>query len=109
MPCCIKGTPTDKRICRQSGNFTIHGSMVWPIDHRSIVQEVIHKIFIPYSVYSEINEMLEALDINCKSIYGKLDIDLISNNISTQAMTDFQKNISELINKYKENYSYNMD
>lgn len=99
-PCCIKGSPIDKRISRQSGNFTIHGNLVWPIDHTGVAQDVIHKIFIPYSVYSEINEFLEALNINYESIYGESDMDLISNKISKQAKLNFEKGISKLIKKY---------
>ncbi|WP_176555925.1 FRG domain-containing protein [Bacillus cereus] len=108
FPCCITGTPIDKRICRQSGNFTIHGDMVWPIDHREAVQEILHKIFIPYSVYDEINETLEILDVNDRSIYGESELDLISKDISEKAANNFQKEITDLIEKYKGDYRFNL-
>ena len=70
LPCCITSTPIDKRICRQSGNFTIHGSLIWPLDHQPVARKEIHKVFIPYNCIKEIREMLKVLDITAESIYG---------------------------------------
>ncbi|WP_431030013.1 FRG domain-containing protein [Lysinibacillus sp. LZ02] len=100
FPCFFTSTPIDKRICRQSGNFSIHGSMVWPIDHYDYHRSFIHKIFIPYKVYEEINEILNALDINKKSIYGDSLLDNIALNIKKDQELKFKKQIEDLLEKY---------
>lgn len=101
FPCCIVGKEIDRRICRQSGNFTIHGRMVWPIDHRSIVQKEIHKIFIPYNCIDEISEWLRTMDmITEKSIYGESLLDSMSKNISDDENKKFRASIQELIQNH---------
>ena len=97
LPCCITGKEIDRRICRQSGNFTIHGHLVWPIDFRSVVQREIHKIFIPYPVVDELKEWLSALDITEKTIYGESPLDSIARNISEEEYTKFKSSMDELI------------
>ncbi|MBV6682357.1 FRG domain-containing protein [Bacillus sp. JRC01] len=99
-PSCIKGTPIDKRICRQSGNFTIHGFNVWPIDFYANIQKEIYKIFIPYSCIKEIKDLLYVLDVTKESIYGSNEIDLISNGISEEHIDEFRKSIKKLKEKY---------
>lgn len=100
-PLCIKGTLVDRRLCRQSGNFTIHGKLVWPVDYPDVARAIMHKIFIPYSRVNEIKEYLKALDITRESIYGKLNPkDKISEKIAEQANEAFSKNINELKEKY---------
>ncbi|MDR4943064.1 FRG domain-containing protein [Bacillus wiedmannii] len=99
-PCCITSTPIDKRICRQSGNFTIHGRMVWPLDHMDVVRKEIHKIFIPYECIEEMKEMLSVLDIDSNSIYGFSDLDSISKSISKNNQEKLQSAIHELKIKY---------
>jgi hypothetical protein len=101
LPCFFTSTPIDRRICRQSGNFTIHGGMVWPLDHQKVNRENIHKIFIPYKVFEEINTTLDALNINESSIYGFSEIDNIARDISNAAKVKFEKEISDLIEKHK--------
>ncbi|WP_144787804.1 FRG domain-containing protein [Lysinibacillus fusiformis] len=101
LPCFFTSTPIDRRICRQSGNFTIHGSMVWPLDHQKVSRELIHKIFIPFKVFEEINTTLDALNINESSIYGFSEIDNIARNISNDAKNIFEKEINDLIEKHK--------
>lgn len=100
LPCFFTSTPIDRRICRQSGNFSIHGSMVWPIDHYDYHRSFIHKIFIPYKVYKEINKFLTTLDISNKSIYGTSDLDIIASNIKIEHEEKFKKDIEELKKTY---------
>ncbi|MEK3791341.1 FRG domain-containing protein [Paenibacillus sp. FSL R7-0204] len=100
LPCCIIGKEIDRRICRQSGNFTIHGHMIWPIDHRSIVQKEIHKIFIPYNCIDEIGEWLRSLDITKKTIYGESYLDSISKKISEEENKKFKSSIQEIIQNH---------
>ena len=56
VQCCIDGLPIDKRICRQSGNFTIQGYITWPLDFIDAVREKLYKIIIPYNIVAEITE-----------------------------------------------------
>nr|WP_088326086.1 FRG domain-containing protein [Bacillus cereus] len=105
LPCAIMGVPLDKRIVRQSGNFTIHGRMVWPVDYRA-AQEVIYKIFIPHCVYKEIHKVLDTLNINHSSIYlGESERDIKSKEISREAKEQLYEKIDELLEKYKNNFS----
>lgn len=100
-PLCIEGTIVDKRLCRQSGNFTIHGRMVWPLDYPDVVKEIIHKIFIPYTRIEKIKEQLKVLNITEKSIYGNEDMkDMISKTIEDDTNIEFLKGIEELANKF---------
>lgn len=100
FPCCITSTPIDKRICRQSGNFTIHGEIIWPLDYREVAQKAMHKIFIPYACIKEMKEMLSVLDITKKSIYGDSDLDVISKDISQENRNKFKASIDKLVEKY---------
>lgn len=103
-PLCIYGTKNDKRMCRQSGNFTIHGSMVWPLDFWEIHQENMYKIFIPYECINKIYNYLEILDITKQSIYVVDDEkDDISRNINEKNITDFYRHIDLLKEKYLNN------
>lgn len=100
-PLCIKGTITDRRLCRQSGNFTIHGRMVWPLDYPDVVKGIMHKIFIPYTKVEEIKEYLRALDITKTSIYGDENPkDIIAKEIEEKENERFSKKIEKLIEKY---------
>ncbi|WP_034855946.1 hypothetical protein [Clostridium intestinale] len=104
MPLCIKGTTLDRRICRQSGNFTIHGTMVWPIDYPDVVKNEIHKIFIPNSCIEDLRNLLAILDITEESIYGGQNIkDEISFNIEKYMNEGFFERIDKLIENYDSN------
>jgi hypothetical protein len=70
LPLCILGGEIDRRICRQSGNFTIHGSQVRPLDQYNVIQPLLHKIFIPYSCFSTFKSWLEVLNLTNESVYG---------------------------------------
>lgn len=103
-PLCIYGTRNERRICRQSGNFTIHGSMVWPLDFWKVHQDNMYKIFIPYKCINEIKKNLKVLDITKMSIYGKYDRkDNISNIIENQYKQRFDTLIKVLKNKHLNN------
>lgn len=102
FPCCITSTPIDRRICRQSGNFTIHGGNVWPLEKPDNVISEIHKIFIPYQCIEEMKEILNVLDINQRSIYGDSELDAITKNISKESNRKLISAIKELKKKYKD-------
>ena len=100
LPHCILGTDIDRRICRQSGNFTVHGINVWPLEQYDPIRSKMYKIFIPYTYINEIREKLNIMNINKDSIYGDSDLDLISKKISNSEKDKFNKFIQELIEKY---------
>lgn len=97
FPVCIEGTLVDRRICRQSGHFTIHGKMVQPIDYYLPVKKLLHKIFIPYNFIENFKNTLGLLDINENSIYGNKSIlDNISKKISEEELLNFNNYKKEL-------------
>ncbi len=101
LPACIEGTTLDRRICRQSGNFTIHGNMVWALDYPDVVKKFIHKIFIPYNCINDIRNVLVILDITESTIYGgESPKDKISHKIEGSENKRFSEKIEELIRMY---------
>ena len=74
FPLAMHGKKSEKRICRQSGNFTVHGTMVWPLEKYTREDEdTLIKIIIPSGVARELNLYLDAFGINSKSIYVEKD------------------------------------
>ena len=69
FPVAFYGPKNDMRMCRQSGNFTIHGSMVWPIDYLYNAKEFLKRIEIPNSVCLDLQNILSGLGVTKKSIY----------------------------------------
>ncbi|MBE5980347.1 MAG: FRG domain-containing protein [Paenibacillaceae bacterium] len=72
-PVAFNGPKNTKRICRQSGNFTIHGRNVWPFDKYECFDEVIYKFTLSYELSLEIQKKLRSLGINKDSIYVNND------------------------------------
>lgn len=72
-PICISSKSIDKRIVAQSGYFTIHGSMLWPIDYYEVVRQHLYKILIPYEYIDTFKNELELLGIDKMFIYPGLD------------------------------------
>ena len=69
FPMAFYGPKNDVRMCRQSGNFTLHGSMVWPIDYIYTAEEFLKRIEIPDSVCSDLQNMLRGFGVTRESIY----------------------------------------
>lgn len=69
FPIAFYGPKNDMRMCRQSGNFTIHGSMVWPIDYLYNAEKFLKRIEIPNSVCHDLQNVLRGLGVTKKSIY----------------------------------------
>lgn len=102
LPACIEGTTLDKRICRQSGNFTIHGKMVWPLDYPDVVQKTIHKIFIPYDCIDDMRKFLTVFNVTESTIYGgENPKDKIAQKIEGAENKKFYEKIEELIKSYE--------
>lgn len=72
-PLCILAPHISPRIRAQSGTFTLHGSNVWSLDYYSVLQSLIHKIFIPYSATRAIQEDLGSIGFTPSFIYPDLD------------------------------------
>lgn len=73
FPISFYGPKNDMRMCRQSGNFTLHGQLVWPIDYLYNAESFLKKIEIPDSVCIELKKILDGLGITKQSIYIKDD------------------------------------
>ncbi|QMV41505.1 FRG domain-containing protein [Cohnella cholangitidis] len=101
MPFCVLGSPIDRRICRQSGNFTIHGSQVAPLDYYSDVQVLLHKIFIPYSCFEEIKDWLNVLDVTEESVYGDGKLQSLVSSIGSEARNKFNEKLDQLKAEYR--------
>lgn len=72
-PLCILAPHITPRIRTQSGTFTLHGSNIWSIDYYSVLQPLIHKIFIPYASRKSIREDLMSIGLTPSFIYPDLD------------------------------------
>ena len=96
FPMAFYGPKNDVRMCRQSGNFTLHGSMVWPIDYLYTAEEFLKRIEIPDSVCSDLQNMLKGLGVTRESIYVMDDekdrLALEARNLTEQA---FEKQLKE--------------
>jgi hypothetical protein len=74
LPFAALGTKTNPRICRQSGNFTVHTSNIWPIDYLPQAESYLKKIVIPPAVCEDLGRFLNCMGINKDSIYVFEDI-----------------------------------
>ena len=101
LPICIHGFNKEKRISRQSGNFSTTGTDVMPLDYRDFFQPMITKIFIPYNCYKSIRKELRAIGITEGEIYAKKrdgsgnciddDKDVICRKIAAETTSKFIK------------------
>lgn len=73
LPVAVRASHIDKRIASQSGNFTLHGSSIHPIDYYEPIRESLVKIFIPYEAVSEMLSDLTSVGITESFIYPGLD------------------------------------
>lgn len=102
FPMAFYGPKNDMRMCRQSGNFTLHGSMVWPIDYIYTAEEFLKRIEIPDSVCSDLQDMLRGLGITKESIYVTDDekdmLALEARNLTERA---FEKQLKKWTEEWK--------
>ena len=73
FPIAFTGPRKDKRMCRQSGNFTMHNAMIWPLDYNDYNDSII-KIEIDGLLMDEIEKTLTDFGITHDSIYVQRDI-----------------------------------
>lgn len=72
-PIAVRSSHIDKRIASQSGNFTLHGASIDPIDYFDVIRKSLVKIFIPYESVPEMISELTALGVTESFIYPGLD------------------------------------
>ena len=93
-PICVAGMNKEKRICRQSGNFTMHSSFLWPMDYYEKLQERMFKVLIPYNCYKRIRKSLETLNITHDTIYVEDDEkDAIAREIASETRDKFMEGL----------------
>lgn len=96
-PLCFEGITKEKRICRQSGNFTTTGTLTYAMDFYQILQKQMIKILVPYKYYEEIRKSLRALGYTHESIYvGSDEKDNITKKIAEETTNIFRKNLFSL-------------
>ena len=93
-PICINGINKEKRICRQSGNFTTTGKLIWPLDFYQVFQDQMIKILIPYVYSEDIRRQLKSIGITHETIYINEDLkDEITKNIAVEAKEKFHRDL----------------
>lgn len=91
-PVCFAGFNKEKRIARQSGQFSMTCGLVWPIDYYTVLQNKIDKIFIPHSSFKKIRAELSAIGITHDTIYVMdREKDKIAKTIAEQTKEKFNK------------------
>lgn len=102
FPIAFYGPKNDMRMCRQSGNFTVYGSMVWPIDYLYPAKKFLKRIEIPDSICSDLKNILKGLGVTKESIYVMDDekdmIALEAQNLTEQA---FEKQLKEWMEEWE--------
>jgi hypothetical protein len=97
LPICVLGKYIDDRIRFQSGNFTLHGANIYPLDYYEVFRKKFHKIFIPYGCATEIKKDLATLGITDSFIYPGLDT--LANEIKVNEIRRFEKSYMKFHNE----------
>lgn len=101
FPLAMKGARDDKRMCRQSGNFTVHGNQVKPLEYYDADSnsDVLIRITISAKAANELAEYLASFGINKDSVYVENDKkDLVSKSLKAINEDTF----NSIISKYRE-------
>ena len=73
LPICVVAPHISSRIRSQSGNFTLHGSYIQPLERLSLLIPLITKIFIPNTSTQTMITSLDRIGVNRSFIYPSLD------------------------------------
>lgn len=73
LPIAVQSSHVDTRIRSQSGHFTLHGANIWELDYYNDLRSILHKIFIPNEVVTQMLRDLQALGITESFIYPGLE------------------------------------
>lgn len=97
-PVAMYGKKYDKRMCRQSGNFMAHGTLVWPLEHYNVDEEILIKIIIPSKVADELEVYMQCFGITHESIY----VDEDEKDEISKSLKGFNERIlKELLEQHK--------
>lgn len=103
FPIAFYGPKSDMRMCRQSGNFTIHGSIIWPIDYLYPAKSFLKRIEIPDSVCMDLEYFLRGMGITRESIYIMEDekdkVAMEARSLSEQA---FEEQLEKWIKEWED-------
>ncbi|MFJ7007944.1 FRG domain-containing protein [Pseudomonas putida] len=94
LPICVTAPHMTTRIRAQSGTFTLHGTLMDPLDFYDPLKKFITKIFIPYTSTQSILTSLWKVGINESFIYPSLDS--IANDIAKSAKIEHEKFLKKL-------------
>lgn len=105
---CFRGLKEDRRVVRQSGNFTYSGSRYQkPLNLADLYHKCLKKIDFPYSTAIEIAHLLKVLDITEESIYfGHSKKDAIAAKVKKSVLSNFDTTAQDWLKiqkKLKEN------
>jgi len=105
---CFRGLKEDRRVVRQSGNFTYSGSRYQkPLNLADIYHKCLKKIDFPYSSAIEIVHLLKVLDLTEEAIYfGHSKKDAIAAKVKKSVLSNFDITAQEWLEtqkKLKEN------
>lgn len=102
FPIAFYGPKNDMRMCRQSGNFTIHGLMVWPIDYLYTANTFLKRIEIPNLVCNKLQDMLKGLGVTRDSIYV-MDDEKDHLAIEARSLTEqaFEKQLEDWVKEWE--------
>lgn len=91
LPFCINGEKNDRRICRQSGNFTVHSHQTMPIDYIEYFRKEMIKVIIPYNYIEGFISKLKIFDLTKESIYfGEDERDIKAKELSAKFIENFK-------------------
>lgn len=97
LPVAFHAPKKDKRMCRQSGNFTAHGTNIWPLDYYHPAGEYLVKIIIPSNVCQQIENWLRSFGIDHDSIYVENDI---KDKVAKEAQVETEKAVQERLRQF---------
>lgn len=105
---CFRGLKEDRRVVRQSGNFTYSGSRYqMPLNRADVYDKCLKKIDFPYSTAMEVVHLLKVLDLTEESIYfGHSKKDAIATKVKKSVLSNFVPTAQlwlEIQKKLKEN------
>lgn len=105
---CFRGLKEDRRVVRQSGNFTYSGLRYQiPLNRADVYDKCLKKIDFPYSTAKEIVHLLKILDLTEESIYfGHSKKDAIAAKVKKSILSNFDitaQDWLEIQKKLKEN------
>lgn len=106
LPVCIKPRKLGYRMCRQSGDFTLFGTDIQPLDMRpsNAVNTYMYTIHIPYSAVKGIKQELLAFNITETSIYGdERELDVMGKKAKQIGIAQIEDIIKEIVGEYMSN------